>query len=341
MSEKLVLIANRKMDSDIAVNLKQIKPPALVYNVSVVLDSKVAKEAQKDAIMMQEFHDSASKVYEQIAQNIKSKLVAFDKLVQGMRDKNAPEAKVREQLAGLDKSIRSDATDFANKATQAIITDLWKKYAQKRKDYLKYQIGIVATITGTAAGLATSIALMAATPFSGGASAAIGIIGMVASCTTIVKEIASAALEVETASKLLEKQVQIVAVASKNLATKKFNEYSSAVLNQFVGIGPPSCAKIAGLCDTCEKKLAGLEIKTRELGKTLNKILEEQQKLKREFMSMVHERAKKYPSTKALQDEKTIEKKLDEHLRRTMKRCTSPLRRSRICIKDCKRPTSF
>ena len=314
MAEKMQL-TNKKMDADIAVSgLKQIKPPALVYNVVIELDSKIFKEVKADSHIQAEFYDAAGEVYKQVAKNIQSKLKAFDNFAQQMRDKNAPESKIKEQMDGLDKSIKKDATDFAKQATQAVCDNVWKKYAQKKSEYLKYQIKIVATIAGGSAALITSVAMMAATPFSGGASAALGIIGMVQASVVVAKEIASAAMEVETAIKLLEKQLQIVSVATKNIMTKKLNEYSAAVLSTFLGVSQTSLKQVEGQMDTVEKKLAGVEIKAHDVSKNLNKILEMQAKLKKEFIAGVMERAKKYPSAKALQDAKTIEKRLDDYL---------------------------
>jgi hypothetical protein len=60
MAEKVPLIQNKKMDADIAVSgLKQIKPPALVYNVTIELDPKVFKKVKNDSLMISEFHKAA------------------------------------------------------------------------------------------------------------------------------------------------------------------------------------------------------------------------------------------------------------------------------------------
>ena len=56
------------------------------------------------------------------------------------------------------------------------------------------------------------------------------------------------------------------------MLSKKLNEYSAAVFNQFIGVSQPSLKQVEGQMDTVEKKLAGVEIKAHDVSKKLNKL---------------------------------------------------------------------
>lgn len=308
---KHVAFNKPSMDADITVpGLKILIPPKLQFKVEVEFDDKIFKKIKDDSIILDEMNGAAQEVYKQTAASIKSKLSAFEKLAQVMVEKNAPEAEFKKQVDGLNKSIEQDKK-IAELAAQKAVTAVWTTYAKKNKDYLKYKIKIVVTVVGAAAGLATSIALMATAPFTGGASSAFAIIGMFKSAVTITKEIASAWMEVETAQKILQKQLAYVETAAKNIVSRKLNEYSATVVNQFLGISQPSIKNCIGQISTVKNKLTGIEKKTHDASKLLNGILDKQEQLKTEFMKQAKAQLAKHPSAKAKDDIKTIEKRLD------------------------------
>jgi DNA repair exonuclease SbcCD ATPase subunit len=300
-----------QINKDIAVSgLKYVVPPNLTFNVSVEFDDKIFKQIKDDGILLEDMGDEIDKIYTQTCNSIKSKLNAFEKLAAVMVDKNAPPAELKKQLDGLNKSIEQDK-DIAKVACEQAVTQCWKTYSAKKKEYLKYKIKIVAKIIGAAAALATSIALTASTPFTGGLSAAVSIVGMVKSTVTIGKEVASAWMEVETANKVLAKNLKVVEAACKKVAKKKANEYTAMLFDQFLGISQPCIKTCVSQMDVCEQKLNGIEIKTHDASKKLNKILDEQETMRAAFMKEVTEKLSQHSSPKAKDQIKLIEKRLD------------------------------
>lgn len=301
-----------RINEDIAVSgARWVVPPKLSFKVSVEFDDKIFKQIKDDAILLEEMGGAIDKVYEQTCASIKSKIAAFEKLAQLMIDKNAPKAELDKQLAGVNRSIEQDRK-IAEIACEQAVTAEWKKYSAKKKDYLKYRIKIVATVVGSAAGLATSIGLMASAPFTGGASAALGIIAMLKSAITIGKELASAWMEVEAAQVVLKKQLGLAEAAAQNVGTRKVNEYTAIIVSQFLGIAQPCMKNCVSQLDTVEKKLAGIEIRTHDASKALNGLLDKQEKLRDEFLKEAKARLAKHPSTKAMEQLRTIEQRLDE-----------------------------
>jgi hypothetical protein len=104
---------------------------------------------------------------------------------------------------------------------------------------------------------------------------------------------------------------------SKALKLKKagkINEYSAAVVTQFLGISQPSIKSCTNNLDTVEKKLAGVEINAHDCSSKLNRVLDKQEELKTEFMAAVNKRLGKHASPKAPEQAERIEKQLDEYL---------------------------
>jgi hypothetical protein len=308
----ITIFAKPNMSSDVTISgLKVLAPPkGWKFTVDVDFDAKIVKSIEKDTILLKEMNEAASKVYKQTCDSIKGKYTAFEKLFQGMVDKGAPKSVIDQNLAGFNKSLDSDREIGQIGARQAI-EGVWKKWASKKKEYLMYKIKIGVTIFGAAASLIVSIALMAATPFTGGASAAIGIVGMWKSALTIGKEIVSAAAEIEKSQKVLSTYMKAVeAIAKKGKAAAKANEYSAAFVKQFLGEAQPNIKGCGSQLGTIQQKLTGVEVKAHQCGKTLNGILDAQEKLRVEFMKEVTAKLGKHPSKDAPAQIKLIEARL-------------------------------
>lgn len=312
---KVPMFSKPNMTPDIAVaGLKVLElPKGWSFTVAVDFDAKVYKSIEKDTILLKEMNEAAAKAYKQTCDSVKSKYTSFEKLVQGMIDKGAPKPMVENQIKGLNKSLEDDRKIGQIGAEQAIMA-VWKQYSAKNKEYTKYKIKIVVTIVGAAAGLATSIGLMASSPFTGGLSAAVGIISMIKSSVTLVKEIGSACLEVEKSQAVLKKYLIPVEAAAKKVAASKANEYSAAIAQQFLGIAQPNIKGCDSQLKTIVQKLNGLEIKTHNVGKNLNGILDKQQQMRTEFMKEVTAKLSKHPSREAPNQIRLIESRLDDLL---------------------------
>jgi hypothetical protein len=247
---KIVIYKKRSMDSDISTGgIKYVVPPKMTFEVEAEFDNKLLEQVRKDSLLLKEMNEEIGAVYEQAGKSIEGKLAAFDKLIAGMLDKGADKDEVEKQLDGLNKSIEKDR-DVAEKAGTQAAEKVWKEFAKKKKEYDAYRIKIVVSIVGTLAGLIASISLMATTPVTGGVGTAASIVGIVKSTVQICRELASAWQTIEQSLKLLAAQTAIVEKAARSVLGRKANEYTAAVVTQFLGIAEPSIKSIKGHLET-------------------------------------------------------------------------------------------
>ena len=293
--------------------LKMVKPPALSFKVEVEFDKKIEKEAGKDPLVLAEFQDAAKKVYDQTVATIEQKCKVFDKLFVDMATKGAKPADMEKQLKGLNSAIEQDIKVAEIGAQQAVMK-AWADLTAKKKEWKTFKIKAFATIAGTVAGLAVSIAAMASTPFSGGAGAAFGIIGMIKSGVTLASEISKLAMDIGQSCTVVEKNLLVVEAAAKKTGVYVANEVAAAAFQEFLGISQPSVKTCESTCETMKAKYAQLIVKVHDLSKTLNKILGEQEKLKKQFMAEVDKRLKDHPTPNPGAQRKIIEKQLDDAL---------------------------
>ena len=313
---KKTIYSRSTMSADVTVSgLKMLAPPkAWSFNVEVEFDAKIFKSIEKDAILLHEMNDAAEKVYKQTCDSVKGKYTAFEKLFQGMVDKGAPKTAIEQNMAGFNKSLESDRK-IGEVGAQQAIQAVWVKWAAKNSEYKKYKVKIFVTVFGAIAALAVSIGIMASAPFTGGASAAVSIIGMFKSAVTIIKEIGSACMEIEKSQKLLSGYMKAVEMAAKKgKAAAKANEYTAAIVKQFLGESQPSIKGCDSQLKTIVQKLTGVEVKTHDCAKTLNGILDAQEKLRADFMKDVMAKLSKHPSKEAPGQIKLIEARLDKVL---------------------------
>jgi hypothetical protein len=149
--------------------------------------------------------------------------------------------------------------------------------------------------------MAVSIGLMAGTPFSGGASAALGIIGIVKSAVTIGNELVSAAMTVEQSITGLKAQINATeALWKTSKPGGHLNEVTAAVLNKFIGKSQPCLNACKSNLDVAESKLTGMDLKTHDLAKEVKQMMGESKRMSDEFLAEANKRLAKHPNPKAL-----------------------------------------
>ena len=310
---KIEIMPKKRMDADIAVSgVRYVVPPKMTFEVRVEFDNKIFKQVKDDSLLIGEMDDKVLAVYRQTCAGIKSKVSAFESLVSGMVDKGASPGEVEKQLDGLNKSIEKD-TEIAEFAAEEEVKKVWKTYSAKKKEYLAYKISVAATVAGAFAGLTASIAAMATTPFTAGYGTSMSIIGMAKSVIVIARELHSAWITVEKAAALLSAEVNDLEKIVQSVGKKK-NEYTAMVVEQFLGVAMPSIKSCMTHLETVEAKLVGVEVKTHDAVKALNRLLDLQEKFDVEFMKDVKERLDQHPSPKAKPQIREIEADLDKEM---------------------------
>ncbi|MEO8245001.1 MAG: hypothetical protein ABI832_22175 [bacterium] len=275
--------------------LEYVKPPTLNFKIEVDLPKEVEKEALKNPLLQQEWQTHADKVLDQTVATIEGKCKVFDKLFKGMIDKGADPKLIEKQLVGLNKAIQDDIK-VAIKAAEIGVKDAWDDLVAKRKEWKGFKIKVGVSILGTLATLAISIAAMATAGFSGGAGGAIAIIGFIKSGVKIAQDIKRIAIDIEGAKKELNVHLKVVEAAAKNKGLFAANEVTGAILNEFIGIAQPTIKSCAASFDTFKAKYAQIVVNVHELSKTLNKILEKQITLEKDFISEAEKKLAKHPT---------------------------------------------
>lgn len=318
-----------------ASGLEMVKPPKLSFKVVVELDKKMEKGVEKDPLLQQEFHAGASEVFEQTRDTIEKKCKVFDKAFVEMANKGADKKAMEKQLKGLNDAIKNDIK-VGEKAAELAVQKAWTNLQKKKKEWSKFKIKVGVSIAGTLAGLAVSIAAMATSPFSGGAGAAFGIIGLIKSGVTLAKDIGKLAINIDQSKTILVKNLVVVEKAASNKALNATNEVSAAVFQEFLGISQPSVKTVEDAADTLKAKYAQMVVKMHDLSKNLNKILKQQEKLKKEFLAEVGKKLKKHP----VKDKKTqlvmISKALDTALAKNYAEVQNAIDKIQIMYADAR-----
>ncbi len=308
-----ITIVNFKQCDFGAKGLKLVKAPEMAFVVSIEADKKLMKAMDSDPLLMQDMQAAGKKAYKSFCDTIKQKLATFDKLFIAMVDKGAPPAMMEKQVAGLKKTVANEVA-VGQKFAEAEVIGAVKKLKSSKTDWTKFKIKIVVSITGTVAGLAVSIGMMASAPFSGGAGAVIGIAGLVKSTAALVKDIGAIAIDIETAVKLMDKTSKFVLKTADSHAAFTSNEASAAVLQEFIGLSQPSLKTLSAQGDVVKAKHGRLIVRVHDVAKDLSKILKEQSKFKKEFMGEALKRIKAHPTSKKKENLIKIERQLDKAL---------------------------
>lgn len=316
--------------------LEMVTPPELSFKVVATLDKKIAKEASKDPLLLQEFQSQADSILEQTKKTVEQKCKVFDKLFVSMVAKGASDKEMKAQLKGLNEAIKNDIK-IAEKAAELGVEKVWKELQAKRKEWKGFKIKVAASIAGTLAGLAVSIAAMATSPFSGGAGAVFGIAGLIKSGISLAKDIGKLAIDIETSRKILDKELKFIEASASKKGLYTANEVSAAVLNEFIGIAQPSIKSAQDSGDTLKAKYAQMIVKMHDLSKTLDKVLKEQEKAKKEFLKEVGAKLKKHPIKDKAGQMKMISKALDTALADNYKKVQSQIDRVSAMYADSRK----
>jgi len=293
------------LDADVARAAGPLQVMTYPKGMKFSIQVELPKEIESDKLLAQELWLGVGAVYKDLVSRIAENLKNTDRGAVLLR--NAKEVdKLKKLIDVVNRGIEG-ATRIAEEAAVKSVQANFDKLKAKRKDYTKYKIKIVVTITGAAVGLATSIALIAATGFSGGASGVIGIISMTKSVAVIATEVVSAAQTVEQSIATLK--VQIAAInkiwgdaKGKGKAVRgAANEVLAAVFKEFLGLPLASAKQCKSNADTALDKLGGLEVNTHDMAKKVTKLMLESSNMQKDFVEKANAKLKKHPDPQALQ----------------------------------------
>jgi len=261
---------NLKKDLVSAAKPQYILPPDLNFKIEVTMDKSVAKKLEKDPLLQEKMVKPVQKELERIQRQLAMMLKAYDKEIGELQ--NQADAKAREKQFN---SIFKEQVETAKKFAISAMNKGWAEFINKEKQYKKYKIKVGAKISIGAAGLAASIASMAAAPFSGGASAVLSIAGMVKTASSLAQECKQAADSVEKTQKILLKDMNEVLAAYKLESKKNIvaRELATHYVDTVLTVKLPSIRKCGDGLKLVSNKLAGIQLKSHDIAKTLAKAM--------------------------------------------------------------------
>lgn len=291
------------MDADVARAAGTLAvmtcPTGMRFKVEVEFDDKMKKEIGADALLKQDMWLEVDRVYADLVKRIGENLKSTDRGAIQLRDKKEID-KLKKLVDVVNRGIVG-AKEVAEEAAQKKILAHYESLKKKRKEYTKYKIKIAVTITSAAAGLVTSIALIGASGFSGGASGAIGIIAMFKSCAVIATEVLAAAQTVQESMATLQVQLGVVEkIWKETKAGTHANEISAAVFKEFLGVSQPSVKSCQSNLSTARNKLNGIDVNTHDIAKQIQKAMAKAKEMQNDFIAKANERLKKHPDPQAL-----------------------------------------
>ena len=293
------------LDADVARATGPLQVMTYPKGMKFSIQVELPKEVESDKLLAQELWLGVGAVYKDLVSRIAENLKNTDRGAVLLR--NAKEVEKLKKLIEVVNRGIDGATRIAEEAAIKTVQTNFDKLKAKRKDYTKYKIKIVVTITGAAVGLATSIALIAATGFSGGASGVIGIISMTKSVAVIATEVVSASQSVEQSIATLKVQIAAInkiwgdAKGKGRQVRAATNEVMAAVFKEFLGLPLASAKQCKSNADTALEKLGGLEVNTHDMAKRVTKLMLESSNMAKDFVEKANTKLKKHPDPQALQ----------------------------------------
>ena len=246
---------------------------------------------------------------------IKKKMRVFDKLIEGMFDKNADLGTINKQLKGLNDALERDK-DTYEKATQIVIDKVWQKYQKKQDAYKKYKVDRISVGLSAVTIGASFIGGLSSAPFTGGsrrgarhhrhrqgrradrARARVGV------------------ESIETSMELLQVQMGLLEKVADQWLGRKIQRIHGGAGQRVLRRRPAEhrgrAARRTSMC--IRNKLTPVEVDLHDLGVKLNEILDEQEKLAKDFMKEAGARLDKHPGADAKAQKRKIEDALDKEI---------------------------
>ncbi|NBZ88825.1 hypothetical protein [Stagnihabitans tardus] len=293
--------------------LKIIKPPQVSAKIEIDVDKKIEKEVSLDKLIRREFEEEADKIWKMTIKMVEDKCKIFEKLFQGMMDKGEKPEVIQKNLDGLNAALKKDF-EVAEIAAKQAFEKAWKNIADARKEWRNFKIKIVATIVGTLAAIAVSIAALAVSGWTGGASGAFAIIGFIKAGVTLGQTIKKGFQDYDQAVKELEGHLKVVEKAAQNKGIMATNEITAAVFTEFLGIAQPNIKSCQDCYGTVKAKYAKFVVDVHDLAKTISKIEIERAKMEKDFIAEVDKKLKAHPTKDKSAQKKLIEANLKKKM---------------------------
>lgn len=277
-TEKLTIL-QADIQNEIAkqVKPKHLKLGKLEFKAIVEVDKKAVDELDEDARFVAKLYDDATKVYKKLVNASAKRYWDAEQMasVIPLSDKEAKD---------LDKDIKA-LFESHKKEVEKVTKKHFDQWAQANKDRKKYRVKVVGTIVVGTAAVAASTASLALGTVTGGVSIAASIYGIAQSVVAVAKAIKKIVTDLATVHKDLDEAMKYMArnYEQSSKAKVKAKEIGKEIVEDFLMVETAGFNRCNRLVEMYTAKLKNLEIQCSQLGKDLNKLLDQQGKLNKQL----------------------------------------------------------
>ena len=268
-----VIIEQKKLAENITSKVKPVhlKVPSLLFRLDVPTEKAIRKAYDEDPLLRQKLTDAAGKVYDSIERQMEIATRGWDAKVEKVKSDDA----AKKALAKEYQKLFESQVDLAVKAAQKNTEAVWTELVRTKKDYSKYKWKAGIKVSLGTASLITTVAIMASSGASFGATAIPGILGVMRTSSQLAQQCKALYDELETTVKQLNKNLAKVSATYKDASKAKLAaaEMSAMLIQKVLTVELPSIKLCQELLGRGRSKCDGVVVKSHDIAKKLEKAL--------------------------------------------------------------------
>ena len=268
-----VIIEQKKLAENITSKVRPVhlKVPSLLFRLDVPAEKAIQKAYSEDPLLRAKLSEAAVKVYDSIERQMEIATRGWDAKVEKVKtDDSAKKALAKEY-----QKLFEGQVDLAVKAAQRSTEAVWTELVRTKKDYSKYKWKAGIKVSLGAASLVTTVAIMASSGATFGASAIPGILGVMRTSAQLAQQCKALYDELETTVKQLNRNLAKVSATYKDASKAKLAaaEMSAMLIQKVLVVEMPSIKLCQDLLARGRSKCDGVVVKAHDIAKKLEKAL--------------------------------------------------------------------
>jgi hypothetical protein len=268
-----VIIEQTKLAENITSKVKPVhlKVPSLLFRLEVPAEKNIRKAYDEDPLLRAKLGEAAVKVYDSIERQMEIATRGWDAKVEKVKQDEA----AKKALAREYQKLFESQVDLAVKAAQRNTEMVWTELVRTKKDYAKYKWKAGIKVSLGAASVITTVAIMASSGASFGATAIPGILGVIRSTSQLAQQCKALYDELEATIKQLNQNLAKVQATYKDASKGKVGagEAGAMLVSKVFTIELPSIKRCQELLGRGRSKCDGVVVKSHDIAKKLETAL--------------------------------------------------------------------
>jgi hypothetical protein len=260
-----VIIEQTKLAENITSKVKPVhlKVPSLLFRLEVPAEKNIRKAYDEDPLLRAKLGEAAVKVYDSIERQMEIATRGWDAKVEKVKQDEA----AKKALAREYQKLFESQVDLAVKAAQRNTEMVWTELVRTKKDYAKYKWKAGIKVSLGAASVITTVAIMASSGASFGATAIPGILGVIRSTSQLAQQCKALYDELEATIKQLNQNLAKVQATYKDASKGKVGaaEAGAMLVSKVFTIELPSIKRCQELLGRGRSKCDGVVVKSHDI----------------------------------------------------------------------------